>query len=666
VTVTSNTITATVESVSSVVVGPNETGCNPKTDPVVTGQQFVRTFSITNSSNITDTYAVTAAVTSGSIVSLAYVVNGTSVPVVNGATLPSSLAEGASAQIIVTATPGSTPVGSNIEVSLTAKSTASGSVNGTATSTAEQCAIVAGAAAFGGAGGTGTVVTKLVNGASFVQAAPGSTLSYSITFSNTGGVPATNVVLTDVVPSNIVPIASTVLLNGSTPATGTVTVSGQTLTLKIPSLAPAVPQTVTFSATVSASMATGTTMVNTATLSADNAPAQATTSASAFIGVGNVVYDGLAGQNQTVSGATVTIVNATTNQPVTLTSGSGFGPNASNTNPYQTGSGGAYGFALAPNQVGPISYLLTIVAPGYINRQIKLTLTPGPNGLYTATLTAEDGQLLATPGGFGLVAGPVNLANVYGLFGNIPLFRTQSITITKTVDRSFAATGDRLVYTLTFANVGSSLAATTVVDTLPAGVFYAPGTGRVDKIPQEPVKSGRTLTWTLPSLTTQHTITYATVILPGTADYTVLTNTATVSAAAPNDPSLKLSATSTVDTRIVPGVFTDSGIITGRVFYDQRHTGFFERGDTGIPRVRIYLEDGESVLTDQFGRYSFPAVKPGMHVLKIDRSTLPPTAHPYADTSYGDERSIRRLVHGVFDGGLIQDINFALEGSPQQ
>jgi hypothetical protein len=222
------------------------------------------------------------------------------------------------------------------------------------------------------------------------------------------------------------------------------------------------------------------------------------------------------------------------------------------------------------------------------------------------------------------------------------------------------------VYTLTFSNVGSSLGVTTVVDTLPPGVFYAPGTGRVDKIPQEPVKSGRTLTWTLPSLTTQHVITYATVILPGAADYTVLTNSATVSAAAPNDPALRLSATSTVDTRIVPGVFTDSGIITGRVFYDQRHTGYFERGDTGIPRVRIYLEDGESVLTDQLGRYSFPAVKPGMHVLKIDRSTLPPTARPYADTSYGDERSIRRLVHGVFDGGLIQDINFALEGSPQQ
>jgi hypothetical protein len=156
------------------------------------------------------------------------------------------------------------------------------------------------------------------------------------------------------------------------------------------------------------------------------------------------------------------------------------------------------------------------------------------------------------------------------------------------------------------------------------------------------------------------------VIVPGTADYTTLTNVATVTALAPNDPTLKLSATSSVDTRIVPGVFSDSTIITGRVFYDVRGTGYFVRGDVGIPRVRIFLEDGESVLTDVLGRYSFPAVKPGMHVLKIDRSSLPPDARPYADTSYDDERSIRRLVHGVFDGGLIQDINFALEGSPKQ
>ena len=664
ITVQSNTITYTVAAVSSVVVGPNETACTPKTDSVVAATNFVRTFTVTNSSNIPDAYTLSASVSAGSIVSVALVANGTNAPLTNGAALATPVQPGGSVTIAVTVNPGQTPVGTDVETTLSAKSGASNAVNGEAVSTAQQCAIVSAAAAFAGPAGAGTVVTKLVNGAPFAQTAAGATVTYSIAFSNTGGVPATNVVVSDTIPRGITPIAASVLLNGTTPPTGSVTLSGQTLTVTIPSLAPATPETVSFGATVAANGASGSSAVNVASISADNAARASSTAAAVLAGTANVVYDGLAGQSQTIGGALVTLLDPSTKQPIAI-SGTPFAPNTSNTNPFQTGSGGAYAFGLAPNQIGPVTYLMSITAPGYENRQIQVTLTPTTGGLYSVTLTAEDGQLLAQAGGFTLVQGPVTLSNVYGLFGNIPLFRAQSVTIVKTVDRSFAATGDRLVYTLTFSNVGTPLGATTIVDTLPAGLFYAPGTGRVDSIPQEPVHAGRTLTWSLSSLTSQHVITFATVIMPGTADYTVLTNLASVTASAPNDPALVLSANSTVDTRIVPGVFTDSTIITGRVFYDVRRTGYFAPGDVGIAKVRIFMEDGESVLTDALGRYSFPAVRPGMHVLKIDKTSLPHDARPYADTSYDDERSIRRLVHGVFDGGLIQDINFALEGSPQ-
>jgi uncharacterized repeat protein (TIGR01451 family) len=664
VAVVSNTITATVEAVSSVVTGPNEQGCNPKSDAVVTGQPFVRTFTITNASNIADSYTISASATPGSVSALAYLNNGSPTPFANGAQLPMTLAPGASVQVAVTANPGTTPVGSSVEVTLTAKSTATSSVNGQATSTAQQCAIVAAAATLGGPGGPGTAITKTVNGGSFAQAAPGSTLTYAVAFSNTGGVIANDVVLTDTVPANLTPDPSSVLVDGVAPLAGSVTLSGQVLTVHAASLAPGVPETVSFNALVNAQAVAGGSVVNVASVAADNAAAQSTTQAALLVGTGDIVYDGVGGSSQTVAGAVVTIVNAATKQPVSL-DGLAFDPNANNANPFQTSAGGAYAFGLSPNQMGPTQYLLTVAAPGYINRQIQLTLTPSAGAFYSSTMTALDGQLLAQPGGFALVPGPVTLAKVYGLFGNIPLFRTQSVTITKTVDRSFAATGDRLVYTLTFANVGAALGATSVIDTLPPGLFYAPGTGRVDDIPAEPVKNGRVLTWSLPSLAATHTITYAAVIMPGTADNTILTNLATVSASAPNDPALKLSASSSVDTRITPGVFSDSAIITGRVFYDIRGTGYFTLGDAGVPHVRIYLEDGESVVTDPLGRYSFPAVKPGMHVLKLDRSTLPPDAHPYADASYDSARSTRRLVHGVFDGGLIQDVNFALAGAPK-
>ncbi len=664
ITVASNTIVSTVAAVSSVVVGPNETACAAKSDSVVAGQSFIRTFTITNSSNIVDDYTIAASVSAGSIVSLAYAAGGPSAQMANGAALPTALPPGGTAQVLVTVNTGQAPVGTEIEIALTAKSGANSAVNGQVSSGAQQCAIVSGAAVLTGPGGAGTVITKLVNGSSFAQTAPGSTVTYAIAFADGGGVPATNVVITDVMPADVRAVPSSVLVNGTTPPAGAVALTGQTLTVRIPSLAPATPETVTFAATVSGAMPPGSTTVNVASISADNAARQTTTAASFIAGTANVVYDGLGGQVQPVADAVVSLVNATTKLPI-VPGGTPFAPNVTNADPFATGGNGAYGFGLAPNQIGPVTYLLTVVAPGYENRQIQVTLVPGTGGLYTATLAAKDGRLLAQPGGFALTPGPVTLPNVYGLLGNIPLFRAQSLTIVKTVDRSFAGTGDRLVYTLDFSNAGASLASATVTDTLPAGLFYAPGTSRVDDIPREPVHVGRTLTWSFSTLATQHSITFATVILPGSADYTVLTNLATVRAVAPNDPALVLSASSSVDTRIVPGVYTDSTIVTGRVFYDIRGTGYFAPGDVGMAKVRVYLEDGESALTDAFGRYSFPAVKPGMHVLKIDRSSLPPDAHPYTDAAYDDERSMRRLVHGVFDGGLIQDVNFALAGAPK-
>jgi uncharacterized repeat protein (TIGR01451 family) len=665
VTIVSNTVTATVEAVSSVVTGPNEQGCTPKSDAAVAGQPFVRTFTITNSSNITDTYAVTASASSGAVLSLAYVASGASTPFPNGGTLPAPLAPGAVAQVVVTAATGSAPLGTDIEITLTAKSTSQTAVNGQSSDSAEQCAVVASSAAIAGAGGAGTQVTKLVDLAQFSQSQPGATVTYTVSFSNAGGVPATNVVVTDVVPQGLTPIAASVSIDGNAQAANAVSVAGQTLSVRMASLAPGVPHTLSFGATLGANVPPGTTLVNTATIVADNAPPQATTAASLLVGVGNVVFDGVGGSGQTIAGAAVGIVDAASGTPVAL-SGPGFAPNATNANPYVTSTGGGYGFGVAVQHMKPSGLYLTIVAPGYLNRKILLVLTPAPGGFDTAQLTALDGQMLAQPGGFGLVSGPVSLSNVTGLFGNIPLFRSQALTIAKTVDRPFAATGDRLVYSLQFQNVGAALGATTVSDTLPPGVFYAPGTGRLDGVASEPVASGRVLTWTLPSLAAAHTLAYAAVILPGTADDTILTNVATVSAAAPNDPSLRLSATSSAATRVIAGVFSNTSVITGRVFFDVRGTARFVRGDAGIPRVRLYLENGESVVTDAYGRFSFPAVRAGMHVLVLDVSTLPPEARPYGVASYDDERSMRRLVHGVFDAGSLHDIDFALEGSPKR
>jgi hypothetical protein len=95
-------------------------------------------------------------------------------------------------------------------------------------------------------------------------------------------------------------------------------------------------------------------------------------------------------------------------------------------------------------------------------------------------------------------------------------------------------------------------------------------------------------------------------------------------------------------------------VITGRVFLDIASSGHFARGDRGIAGVRVYMEDGTSALTDSQGRFSFPAARPGAHVLRIDSATLPSGVHGIT----------QRLVHGLLDDGLMQDVEFGLAGAP--
>ena len=656
----SNTVSTTVTAVPSVSIMPNETGCNAATDGFIVGSPVTKTFTITNTSNINDAYVVAATTTAGAITTVTSVINGVSTTFPNGSTAP-TLAPGSTLQINVTISTTGIAVGSSTSISLQATSTAPTTAGAApATFTASQCAIASAKATIAGPGGPTTQVMKLVDGKTFESVTPGQSITYSIEFENYGGVPATNAVVTDTFPTGLIPSVSSVQLNGTSVLAGA-TLSGQALTVNVGTLQPQTLYTLTITAAVASSLPLGTSLVNTATVTSANATPVTSSPASALVGTANVVYDGYAGSTLPIGGATVSLVSAGNTQ-VVPNGTPAVAPNTANSDPFVTPANGSYAFALGSTQIGPITYTIVVTAPGYVNRRIQVTLTPSAlGGLYSVTLTALDGLPLAIPGGFSLTAGPVTIPSLYGVFGNIPMFRTQTIQITKTVDRSVASGGDRLVYTLAFSNVITPLGAATVVDNLPRGIGYAAGTSLVDGVHSEPTVSGRTLTWKFSTLVAAHTIVFATVIIPGVPEGTDLHNVATVSAAPPNAPNSLVSASSSVDTEVIGGLFSDQTIITGRVFIDLTQDGWFHKGDTGIANVRIYLEDGESVITDSNGRYSFPGVRPGMHVLKLDATTLPAGTKPFDVHDYDSQQSIRRLVHGVFDGGIIEDVNFAIE-----
>ena len=340
-------------------------------------------------------------------------------------------------------------------------------------------------------------------------------------------------------------------------------------------------------------------------------------------------------------------------------------PLSNTQNPFVTGPDGTYGFNLDPSSItGPTHYTLTISAPNYLNRRIALDLKPGSGGtpLYDVTITSLDDQPLAAAGGFSLTSTDVALDNIFGFFGNLPLFRARTLVVTKNVDRQVAQPGDRLNYTIDIANTSASTVGTTqIVDTLPAGLAYAPGTARLDGAALEPTVNGRTLTWTLPALapSSETTLTYVCVVYPSVPSGTNLTNEVGVTGSIPGTAATT-TGSSNVSVRILGGAFSQRQVITGRVFIDAMKSGRFRRGDTGIPGVRVFLEDGSSVVTDSQGRFSFPGARPGMHVLRVDPTTLPLGVHPYDGYPITSSRSAQQLVHGLMDDGLIEDVEFAM------
>lgn len=85
---------------------------------------------------------------------------------------------------------------------------------------------------------------------------------------------------------------------------------------------------------------------------------------------------------------------------------------------------------------------------------------------------------------------------------------------------------------------------------------------------------------------------------------------------------LSARASASVQVRLDPTF--DLGTILGKVFEDRNSDGVQQREEPGVPEVFVALDDGTYALTDEHGRYHFPAVRPGHRMVKIDLKRLPP------------------------------------------
>lgn len=107
--------------------------------------------------------------------------------------------------------------------------------------------------------------------------------------------------------------------------------------------------------------------------------------------------------------------------------------------------------------------------------------------------------------------------------------------------------------------------------------------------------------------------------------------------------------------RIVYDPIFDQGTVIGKVFCDNNKNRWQDKGDVGIPGVRIYLDTGFYVTTDSDGKYHLQAIDPGNHMIKIDAQTLPPGAK-MIDTP-------DQIFY--ISRGLVRKINFAVSCQTQ-
>lgn len=680
----SNTVRTFVAQISAIAVSPKQPIPIVASDSFSAGLNFVRVFTITNDSNISDAYTLTSLTAGSATIISANIGSANGSVMTVGSTTTPTIAPGQTIQIYVTISSSGIVPGTVIPVNITARTTVTNTANGLQSDSGRLFGVAGQSAKLSGSDG-GVIIYKTVQLNVSAASTPGGTVTYGITFKNTGGSPAINSVITDPLPNGVNYVQGSARVNGQD-ANTQVTYIGNLVMLHAGIIAPGSIVAFTFDVKVADNMKAGSTILNYGHVSADGLESKKTSAASLLIGVSNVVYDGYDGKKHPVGGAVLTVVDEKTGLPVPLTPQhplpvqsfsktfnilpqttnliSTQGVNTANLNPFTTDVDGLYNFIFSTKQLGtvaaPAVYDILITAPTYLNRRIQLTVSPGSEApLYNVQLVSLDSQPLAIEGTFTLATTVNPLSDTFGLIGNQPLFKPSPITIVKSVDRSSVSIGDRAVFTLEYGTENTIFNNVTITDTLPPGLAYGVGSARFDGLRLDPQVNGRMLTWKFPTLKGKHSIMYATVVTPGAPENTTLVNIVDIAASSPNTGGI-FTSQARASVLLIPGFLSERIIITGRVYADTKNLGYVGHGDKGIPDIRIFLENGEYVVTDNKGRYSFPSVHPGMHALRLDESTIP-VGYKIFGRSSNDDRSSERLVHGIMDTTLMQDVNFGLK-----
>jgi len=375
-----------------------------------------------------------------------------------------------------------------------------------------------------------------------------------------------------------------------------------------------------------------------------------------------IVFD--SGDGSAVPGSRVTLINTATGQPAQVFGDDGVSAYPSTVVTGQNvtdASGRVYSFP-------PGDYRFPFVAPG------SYRLVVEPPAPYTAPSTSSAADLagLRRPDdGLPFTITDASYSRSFTLDSpapvrvDIPVDQPGlPLILRKTTSTQTAVAGDVVQYRIEVANRDArrTTGAVTVSDTLPPGMRLRADTVRANgtRVDAAVNANGRDFTVTLPPIAPS-----GTALLTYVAEVTVSAQPGSAlnrASAADNRGSKSNVAEATIsikrdqigDRMTIIGRITDGGCAV-----DPAQA-------SGVAGVRVMLQDGSYTVTDEDGRYHFEGVRPGLHVVQIDPSTLPldREAIDCARSTASGDSPISRFVEGR--GGALKRADFrAVAAAPR-
>jgi len=675
----SPTVTVTVLTVSTIAVTPDETAPSDKVAP---HEGITRLFRVCNTGNNADTITptrvdLTAPATLNSLYfdhdSSGTLTDGDAQVRINESVSP-QLPPGGCIGVLALINTNDSPSQSTLTISLAARSNAVNAVNGRGQDTGMIINTI----------GTGPRLTdpdnpnlppaSLINGKAEAVVAIGATITASIAFKNVGDTAARNVVITQEVPKGIDYLPDSLQIPDHKAATANDIAQpsdvSHNFVVRLPRVDPGEVVKLSFRLRITGNFSGGTGLVSGAVITADNLAPTKTGSAIIVINPFGIVFAGRAGSSAPIVGARIEVITDQNGENfVRLPSDAGFTPNEKNENPFASDGQGHFSFALSPDEIGSenltANYFMKVTAPGYITRMVQLSLRPSQAGLFALTVHAADSQPLAVAGGFDLVREDVRINDLAALVLNVPMFEPAGIQIVKSADRARAEIGDTITYRIEVHNPTSANVNDVVVkDLLPASFHYATGSARLSRGPAseqtiEPEIQGNEMLFRISEIShgTSAQLLYR-VRVGANAREGDQENLAIASATFPSGEHTQ-SAPARAIVNVSAGVFSTRQVLVGRVFVDTNGNGQFDESDRPMPGVRLYLSNGQSVITDSAGLYNFPSLGDGPQVISLDPISVP---KHYALTDGGrvSGKSWTRLLRTPVGGGALLRQNFAL------